>query len=170
MLLLSRPDLVCCYVLLRCNFLLLGGPAVQTNELKSYGFKLVEKMFYWCLYHCPKFNAKLPHFNLSRPDMAESVARSVKEYSFQLVKSIICDVDGMLYAVLLHANLFKGLLPSTSLSVLILWIGVLPPTPPLSKLIKKIYFFAVSSSLIKQAVILGSRVEEISAGCQTLGS
>ena len=59
--------------------------AIQTNELRSYGSKLVEKTSYVCPEQCPKLDVQLPRNNLCCAGGAESVAWSVREYSYQLV-------------------------------------------------------------------------------------
>ena len=58
---------------------------IQTNKLKSYGSKLIGKTSPGCPEHCPKLDALLPRNNLCCPGVADSVAGSVREFTYQLV-------------------------------------------------------------------------------------
>ena len=67
------------------NILCMVVKYIQTNKLRSYGSKLVEKTSPGCPEHCPKLDGPLPCNNICCPGVADSVAGSVREYSYQLV-------------------------------------------------------------------------------------
>ena len=57
---------------------------IQTNELRSYGSKLIGKRSSECPEHSPKLDAQLPHNNQCCPGVAEGVLGSLREYIYQL--------------------------------------------------------------------------------------